>query len=256
MTRLTKNNYYSPEMAKHFFTASFCKAMLSCEAQAVAEWNGTWSRPASSALLIGSYVDAAFESVPSFERFKSNHPEIMKRDGTLKAEFSQADEMINRAKQDPVFMRFMKGQHQKILTGEIEGFPFKAKLDILQPKKAIIDLKTVKSFESVYVAGSGRVSFAEVWHWPLQMAIYQKLEGHGLPCFLACITKENPPDIEIIEIPQEMMDAEMDLLMERLSRYDAIRNGLIEPERCGKCPYCRETKKLTEPRSLAEFEFE
>ena len=254
--RLTKKNYYSTEMQQKYFTASFCKSMLTCEAQTFAEFNGTWKRPESDALLIGSYVDAAFDSASALADFKSKHSEILKKDGTLKADFIRADSMVKRAKSDSFFMKYMRGQHQKILTGEIEGFPFKARLDILQPNKAIIDLKTVKSFESAYVAGQGRVSFAEQWHWPLQLAIYQRLEGHQLPCFLACITKEDPADIEIVEVPQDMLDAEMDLLAERLPRYDAIRNGTVDPERCGRCAYCRETKKLTATKSLVEYEFE
>ena len=254
--KLTKNNYYSTEMANRYYTASFCKEMLTCEAEAIAVLNGQWKRPYSDALIIGSYVDAAFESKKSFQNFKETHPEILKRDGTLKSDFVLADAMIERAKSDPVFMRFMRGQHQKILVGEIGGYPFKAKLDVYAPSRYITDLKTTRSFEPVYVAGQGRVSFAEAWHYPLQMAIYQKLDGNNLPCYIAAITKENPPDIDLIEIPQETMDAEIELLLDRLPRYDAIRHGLIEPERCGKCAYCRATKRLTGPKSLLELEFE
>ena len=100
--KITKNNYFDPDIAKRYMTASFIKQMLTCEAQAIAELSGLWKRPASNALLVGSYVDAAFESVRAFSNFKEQHQEIFKKDGTLKAEYSQADQMIERGRKDPV----------------------------------------------------------------------------------------------------------------------------------------------------------
>ena len=75
-----------------------------------------------------------------------------------------------------------------------------------------------------------------------------------LPCYLAVITKESPPDIQVIQIEQERMDAELSWLETALPRYDAIKQGIIEPERCGKCPYCRESHIITEPVMLGEFD--
>ena len=50
--------------------------------------------PPSTALLVGSYVDRCFEGPKSFEHFKAEHPEIFKKDGTLKADYSKAEELI------------------------------------------------------------------------------------------------------------------------------------------------------------------
>ena len=85
------------------------------------------------------------------------------------------------------------------------------------------------------------------------MAIYQALDGNSLPCYLAVITKEDPPDIDVVQIPQYMLDAEMDILAEKMPYFDAIKQGVIEPERCESCAYCRATKKLTAPKQLSEF---
>lgn len=253
---LNPSNYYSVEANQTYMSASLIKSMLNCEAAAIAEARGEWTRPDSTALLVGSYLDAKFDSDLAFNNWMKEHPEVLKRDGTLKAEYQQAERMYERVRKDPVFFYYtFIGFTQHILTGEIDGVPFKAKLDFYVPDERIVDLKTVRSFDSVYLPGKGRVSFAEAWNWPLQMAIYQELEGHHLPCYLAVITKEDPCDYDVIEVPQSVMDAEMDLLRSKLPRLEAIWNGSIEPDRCGHCAYCRETKKLERPTSLLEYEW-
>ena len=249
--KLTADTYYSQESNRAYMSASFVKSMLNCPAMTMAELNGEYERPNGQALMVGSYVDSYFEG--TLDLFRAHHPEIFRRDGTLKSEYIKANQMIDRAEQDPVFMDFMNGEKQRIFTGEIEGIPFKAKFDIYQPGKRIVDLKTTKDMEPMYKPGEGRLTFAEYWNWPLQMAIYQKLEGNRLPCYLAVITKEEPPTIALIEIPQHVLDTEMQILKDKLPYFDAVRQGLIEPERCEHCAYCRKTKRLTGAISLDEF---
>jgi len=102
------------------------------------------------------------------------------------------------------------------------------------------------------------VDFATAWDWPLQMAIYQRLyeeiEGVRLPCYLAVITKENPPDIRIVQIEQERMDAELAWLEQALPRYEAIKSGAIDPERCEACAWCRQSRVLMGPELLGDME--
>lgn len=246
--KLTKNNYYSQEANKEFMSASFIKAVNRCPASAVAELNGEYHRKDTTALIVGSYVDAAFEGRKSFERFcAENASALYKKNGELKADFVKADEMVSRAERDALFMEFMKGQKQKIIAGELFGVKFKAKLDVYKKGERIVDLKTVKDMDDIYVDGQGRLSFIEAWEWDLQMAIYQALEGNNLPCYLAVITKETPSDIAIIQIPQAILDARLEELMLNMDYYNALHKGEIEPERCGKCAYCRESHVLTEP---------
>jgi len=246
--QLTAENYYSIEANNAYMSASFVKSMLNCESMAIAELRGEYERPKGQALMVGSYVDSYFDG--TLDLFRAQHPEIFKRDGSLKSEYIKADQMIVRAEQDTVFMDFMDGEKQRIFTGNIDGIPFKAKFDVYLPGKRIVDLKTTKDMEPMYKPGEGRLTFAEYWNWPLQMAIYQKLEGNHLPCYLAVITKEEPPSIEVIEIPQHVLDTEMQILKDKLPYFDAVRQGLIEPERCEHCAYCRKTKRLTGAISL------
>ena len=252
---LTSKNYFSKRANQLYFSASQIKAFKKCEAQALAEIRGKYERPASQALMVGSYVDAALTG--DLDAWMAEHPEIRKRDGGLKAEFVQAADMVERAKRDPVFKEFLKGRHQKIMTAKLFGVPFKAKFDAIRDDR-IVDLKTVKDMQPVYLPGQGRVDFATAWDWPLQMAIYQKIvqvnTGKILPCYLAVITKEMPSDIAVIQIEQERMDAEIAWLENALPRFEMIKAGQIEPERCGCCAYCRETNKLTGPVMLGEFD--
>lgn len=251
--RLNASNYYSQEMNRKYFSASFIKSMLDCPARTMAELNGEYERPKSDALLIGGYVDAAFESKRAFELFGNDHPEIFKRDGSLKSEFVKAEQMIARAKSDSVFMDFMKGRKQVIKTAELWGVPFKAKFDVLA-KDRIVDLKTVRDFKPLYREGEGRLNVVDYWRWTLQMAIYQLIEGHNLPCYIAAITKEEPSDLAIIEIPQARMDAEIDFISTRIEMFKGMKDGVLVPDRCEKCAYCRATRKLKGPVTLDYFD--
>ena len=253
--QLSEKNYFSHEADTKYFSASQIKAFKKCEARAMAELCRQHEKPMSQALMIGQYVDAGLTG--DLCEWEHAHPEIRKKDGSLKAEYIQAEEMVQRAMRDPLFMDFMEGEHQTILTAELFGVPFKAKFDVLGADR-IVDLKTVRDFSPVYLPGQGRVDFATAWDWPLQMAIYQKIyekvEGVKLPCYLAVITKENPPDIRIIHVEEERMEAELAWLEQVLPRYEAVKSGAIEPERCEGCAWCRQTRVLVAPELLGDME--
>ena len=253
--QLNEMNYFSHEADMAYFSASQIKSFKKCEAQTMAQLNGLYLRDMSTALMVGQYVDAALTG--DLDEWCGCHPEIKKRDGSLKAEFIQASEMVGRANRDPLFMDYMDGDHQTILTANLFGVPFKAKFDVLGADR-IVDLKTVRDFSPVYLPGQGRVDFATAWDWPLQMAIYQRMyeevEGVRLPCYLAVITKENPPDIRIVQIEQERMDAEIAWLEQVLPRYEAVKSGVIDPERCESCAWCRQSRVLMGPELLGDME--
>ena len=246
--RLTKKNYFSPAAEKQYWSASQIKAFLRCPAAAMND-----TEPATStALLVGSYVDAWFDK--TLPAFKEQHPEIFnKRTGELKAEYQKADEMIKRANSDKLFREYTRGRKQVIKTGTIGGLPFKIKMDFYRKDERIVDLKTARDLKPAYKMDEGQVTFADLWDWPLQMAIYQAIEGNGLPCYLAVVTKEDPPDLAVVEIPQNILDAEISRLLDVLPRLDAMKQGIIPAPRCECCAYCRRTKKLTEPVPLPSF---
>lgn len=245
-------NYFSKNNNLKYCGSSQFKSFMKCPAQAMAELNGEWQREESGALLIGSYVDSWFEG--TLEQFKAEHPQIFKRDGTLKSEYVKADEIIARVSRDELFMKYMGGKKQAIKTGEICGVPFKIKMDSYHKDRAIVDLKIIKDFEPLWDEEDGcRKDFIQYWGYDYQAAIYQAIEGNKLPFYICAATKEATPDIAVIEIPQAWIDSAMSIIKNEIGLIDAYKRGEIEPPRCEKCRYCKETKKLSRVISADEL---
>lgn len=251
---LTSENYFSLENNMKYMSASQVISFMNCEAAALAEIKGEYKREKTTSLLVGSFVDAYFSN--EIEQFKIDNPEIFTSKGELKAQYKHAEYIIERIQRDELFMRYVLGKRQIIKTGLIDGIPFKIKIDSYHPQKAIVDLKIVKDFQPIYKEGQGRISFVEAWNYDLQGAIYQPVEGNNLPFFIAAATKEKEPDLAVINIPQNYLDVALELAMPTIHRAYQIKQGLIEPERCEKCDYCKRTKVLKSVISLDEFNIE
>lgn len=240
---LTAENYYTREADLEYMSVSQYKGFMRCEAAALATIKREWAQPMSTALLVGSYVDAHFEG--TLEQFKENHPELFKRDGTLKADYKQAEEIIQVLEDDPVFMKYMGGEKQVIRTAKLFGVPWKIKIDA-DHDDMIVDLKIMRSMERVM----GR-SFVEHWGYDIQMAVYQAVSAAaGYPreeTHLAVGTKQTPPDKEIVEIPPWRRNECLEEVEKNLPRIMAVKRGEVEARRCGTCDYCRATKKLKMP---------
>lgn len=236
---LTNDNYYSDIANQQYMSVSQYKSFCKCEAAAMAELKGEWKRPSTAALLVGSYVDAWFEG--TLDEFKADHPEIFTKTGGLKADFVQAEAIIERVKQDPTFMRYMGGSKQEIRTAEMFGTLWKIKIDSYHNDK-IVDLKVMRSMERIM----GK-SFVEHWGYDLQMAVYAAVEGRDLATYLAVVTKQTPPDLEVISIPKWRRVELLEEVEKTMPRILAVKSGKFPARRCGMCEYCRSTKVITEP---------
>ena len=242
---LTNENYYSNETNREYMSVSQYKQFQKCEAAAMAQIKGEWQMPTTTALLVGSFVDAWFEG--TLESFKTEHPEMFKRDGNLKADFVQAEDIIARVQEDPLFMEYMSGRKQVIRTAMLFGCKWKIKIDS-RCRDKIVDLKVMRSMERIM----GK-SFVEYWGYDLQMAIYAAVEEKALrrktplSTYLAVVTKQTPADMEIIEIPAWRRQELLKDVERSMPHILAVKAGEVEPERCGVCEYCRETKKLKAP---------
>lgn len=253
---LTAENYFSPDNNRRYMSASQFKSFRRCESAALAELSGEYKREVTDALLIGSFVDAHFEG--TLDIFKAQHPEIFTRSGELKAQYRHAEYMIGRAERDELFMQYMSGQKQVIFTGEIVGVPFKIKVDSYHPDKAIVDLKAMKDFKSVWNPETEqREHFIQFWGYDVQGAVYREIirqnTGRTLPFFIAGITKEKPePDIQVYWIPDKVLDEALGEVQSLVPRFRKIKAGELEPARCGDCPWCRFTKVLRKPLDFTE----
>ena len=249
---LNDANYFSAESNQSYMSASQFKAFRKCEAAALAELRGEFRAEPTTALLVGSYVDAWFDG--ALEDFCARHPEIVKKDGTLKSEYMQADRIIQRINRDPLFCEYMSGEKQRIMTGDIDGVPYKIKMDSYAPGERIVDLKVVRDFKSVWTPLSGRITFIEAWGYDIQGAIYQAIEGNRLPFYIAAVTKEREPDIAVIEIPQRHLDAAMEIVRNESGHFALVKRGIIPPIRCEHCDYCKATKVLSEVMQADELD--
>ena len=245
---LIEGNYHSIEANKEYWSVSQFKQFQECSDAAMAQLTGEYIRPETDALLMGSYVDAHFSGTG--EEFRANHPETFNsRTGELKSQYKKAENAITRAERDKLFMEYMDGDAQTIITGELYGLPWKCKVDVLHDDK-IVDLKFMRNLDPVYKDGE-RQTFVRAYGYDLQAFIYQKLveqkTGKHLPFYLAVITKEEPADIQLIHIDDKFLKPFDGMIAHYLPIFDEIKNYKAEPERCEHCEWCRQSKVITEP---------
>lgn len=254
--KLTNSNYYSQEANKAYISVSQYKDFFGslgqsgCEYQAMAIINGEYKKEPTTAMLVGSYIDSWFEG--TLEAFKESKPELFKRDGSLKADYVQAESIIERIKRDKKFMQYMSGQKQRIFTGKIFGADWKCKLDSYIEGKAIVDLKIVDDiYKSYYHKDTGRLNFIQERGYDFQLAIYQKLvelnTGKLLHCYIAAADKGKTTNIEVIEITPKELNAALTGLEYGVKRINLLKKGEAQPEKCGRCDWCKETKVITKP---------
>ena len=261
--KLDSSNYHSKEANMQYMSSTLYKDFAGmfgrpkCEAHGLAVLKGEWEDETTEAMKIGSYVDAHFSG--TLDVFKAQNPEIFTKSGELKVGYKHAEVMIQRVERDPLFMKSMSGEKQVIITAEIFGIEWKACIDSLIYEVALTDLKTAQAIRKAYrVKDYGYVSFIEYWGYDIQMAIYQKIveikTGHQLPVFISVVSKEKPePDHEVIHIDQNRLDESMIEVETNLKRILQIKNGEAEPDRCGRCDYCKHTKILTKPIHYSEL---
>ena len=257
MMTLTSSNYHSPEVNSLYWSSSLFKAFERCEAAGLASAQGRYEREETDSLLIGSYVDAYFTG--DMDEFVGEHSEVLfKKNGELYAKFEHANKVINAVECQPLMMQFLEGDKQEIRTASMFGVDWKIKMDVFNGER-IVDLKCVKDFEPIYKEGFGRVSWLEYWGYDIQGAIYQRIEQMSsgrdkpLPFYIVAVTKEKVPNVDVIQIPQHVLDMALKIVESKIDRFDLVKIGEIEPERCERCEFCKQTKILTAP-SIYESE--
>ena len=251
MMTLTTENYYSQEANVDYFSVSQYKDFLKCPAMAIAKLRGEYEPEFGRALLLGSYVDEMLTGTDeSIKNFIVEHmPELFKKNGDRYADVQQADDTIVRIRKQPLMMKYLSGQHQVIMTGEIEGVPFKIKMDSFNPEEYITDLKYMASLRSPNLFEP----MVKYWGYDAQAACYQEIVrqniGKTLPFFFVVGTKEKPAHLAVGQMNQWNMDEALESVKKNIRRFQKIKNGEIPAERCEDygCDYCTGTKIITEP---------
>lgn len=260
---LAEENYYSPEANERYMSVSQYKDFVGsfgipgCEAAAMARISKAYTEAPSTAMLVGSYVDAYFEG--TIESFKKAHPEIFTLRGDLRAEYAHADRMIERVKQDEVFMAYMSGEKQVIMTGELFGSKWKIKIDSYIPDVAIVDLKCMESLtKTKFVRDLGEyLDFIRYWGYDIQGAVYQEVvrqnTGKKLPFYIAGISKEKVTNFDVIHVNDVFLVEALKSVESSMNHILDVKYGKVEACRCGKCDYCIATKKLIKPIGIPDL---
>lgn len=230
------------------------KGFIKCEAAALAKLKEEWKSEADDTpLLVGNYVHSYFESKEAHDEFiTENHSSIYKKDGKEYAAFSQAIEMIETLEYDEFFNFVYQGEKEVILTGELFGTEWKARIDCFNYDKGyFVDLKTTRSLSQRYWSDryGGYVSFAEEYGYITQMYMYKQLLEQQfkkeITPYIFAVTKESPPDIAAIQIHPARYDFERYTIEEKLPHILRVKMGEEAPAACGKCEYCRKNKRLS-----------
>lgn len=246
MSKLMEQNYFSFEMNKKYTGSSQIKSFLNCEARTIAELNGEWEEQKSDAMLVSSYIDESISG--TLDTFKEKNPQIFTQKGELKAQYKIAEKVLEQIHDDPMFLKYVSGEHQVIMTGKISEVPVKIKIDSYFKDKAIVDLKAMKDLELIWNNQTKkRESFIEMYMYYIQAALYQEIvrqnTGKQLPFIIAVCTKQEYSERALLSIPQEELDMELEFLKQYLPHIQELKQGKIEPTFCGKCSYCLSKKK-------------
>ena len=244
--KLTEENYFSQENNMIYTGSSQIKDFIKCEACALAKLKGEWFEEKSKAMLVSSYIDAAISGELDF--FKEQNPDIFTKQGELKADYKVAEDVVRQIKEDPMFYKYLQGQPQVIMTGEISGVPVKIKIDSYNPGKAIVDLKAMATLAPQWSEKErAKVNFCDNYRYTLQAALYQEIvrqnTGKQLPFIIAVCTKEKYSKRALLQIQQEIMDRELEFLKQFLPYMQKIKNGEIPAEHCNKCDFCVSKQK-------------
>ncbi|MNO64373.1 hypothetical protein D3C76_551000 [compost metagenome] len=268
LLKLNKENYFSLEADRHYMSNSQFKSFLpsygGCEAGAMAKINGEYEKPKNTAFEVGHYVHAWNEG--TLAEFKANNPQLYastgKTAGQLKSEFKNANKMIEVLENDPLVMKALAGQKEVIMTAELFGIQWKVMLDSYQPETGIFaDLKTSKEMGGKFWNTEIGVYENFIYHYgyQIQMALYAEVErinsgsDNWLLPHMVIVTKEDPPDHEIIYFDYDAIEQGLYIVGKHIERVKAVKSGQVEPIRCERCEYCRSTKKITTIKHFREL---
>lgn len=273
---LNDDNYYSEQANRDYMSVSqfkdFAGTLMhgTCEEVAYKKANNLIPQMVTKALLVGQYVDTFYEG--TLDKFKEDNRDNICTKTSIKAydksqnpddlqllaDFKQAESIIEKTTGDPLFSAYMSGQKQIIMTAMLFGIEWKIKMDSYHPGDKIVDLKIMRSMDPIWSDKNHMKSdFIRYWGYDIQGAVYQKVveivTGQKLPFFIACATKEDPTNIEVIQIDQSYLDDALEFVKQQLPHVLDLKNGVVTPIACGNCYWCRKAKQLKAPIHMSSI---
>jgi predicted nucleic-acid-binding Zn-ribbon protein len=233
------------------------KQWIKCENKALAMFvTAEYEQEQTEAMKAGSYAHSISEGTQ--DKFRERNPDIIaqsgKNKGELKEPYRLIDNAMTRAISDPYFKAVLQGEKETIWIAEIYGIDWKCRIDVINHElNFIADLKTTRNFDGEWINIDGKnvkVPFYEAYNYWLQFAIYREIvrknTGISYDLFCPVITKEDPPNYNVLQFEDEYrLNEELEIVEEKLKRIIHVKSGALIPLSCDDCDYCRMTKKLT-----------
>jgi hypothetical protein len=245
--QITKGNYYSLEADRETMSVSQYKLWMQCESKALALIQGNYKRVETDAFLLGKYIHSWNEG--KLEQFKEENPQLFSSRGAtkgeLKSEYKVADSMIKALKNDSNCMKFLEGEKEVIIQGELFGIKWRGMVDVLNLEKGFFsDLKTTQGIHKKY----GGLTFIEHYGYVEQMSIYRELIkqqfGKDLIPYVVAIEKNDNPLKAIIKVDDRYTTPKLEEIGYNIERIIKVKSEEEEPCSCGLCDYCRRVNKV------------
>ena len=248
-----KENYFSKEIDMEYMSVSQWKLFYECEAKALATIQGQESAIFKEAFLEGQLFEELVAG--DAKLFIAKHPELISTRGAtagqIKSEFKKVIAAAEKFNSQKFFTDIIaKCEKQVILTGEIEGIKVKCALDLFDPKtNSIYDIKCMKDYKEQWSSEEkAYIPWYYTYGYVMQLAVYREIvrQNFGEPKEIALLsaTKEEKPDIAAPSFSSELLDLELEKFKMYIKRYDNIKKGLLKPDSCKHCDYCKSIKTI------------
>jgi len=259
--QLSHDDYFSPEMMQKYMSTSQFKAFEKCQAAALAELQGEPVED-KQAFKEGRFFEACLSGEEHL--FISQNPDMVSSRGAskgdLKANYIKVANSVEAFNRQPMFTDILgRCKSQVIVTGEIAGVPFKGCIDFLDMDTLNgYDTKCMRGFDKIYSETEyARISWYFAYGYHYQAAIYAELlrqmYGKAGQQHIIAATKEDVPNVAAMCFSDDILENAIEIIKEYAPRYQAIKQGKVEPERCEKCDYCKQTKVITGFEVVSEF---
>ncbi|WP_238948828.1 PD-(D/E)XK nuclease-like domain-containing protein [Clostridium sp. YIM B02569] len=241
---ITKENYYSLEADLSTMSVSQYKLFKQCELMAMAKLKGEYKQSESDAFLLGKYIHSWSEG--TLDDFKKENPSLYstqgKTKGELKSTFKVAETMVKSLEADSNCMKFLQGEKEVIIQGELFGIKWRGMVDVLNLEKGFFtDLKTTQGIHKKYAG----LTFIEHYGYVEQMAIYRELIkqqfGKDLIPYIVAIEKNDNPLKAIIKVDERYTTPKLEEIEYNIERIIKVKSGEEKPIACGLCDQCRKT---------------
>jgi hypothetical protein len=211
----------------------------------------------SDALIIGKRVDIALltpDKLAEYDASEEAREWLFTKAGKPNAAHAVTERCIARVKREKDAKLLLGGEHQVLLTFDINGIPWRCAIDDLDLEGGTLtDLKTCRDFDAQWTIINGKntkVPFYEAHGYWTQLAVYshavKQVHGKNVVCFILAVTKQDPADLAAFLFAlEDRMDRELDViahLQPAILEWKAMPIDTVP--RCGKCDYCRATKTL------------